>query len=151
MDEVILRAIERLLAVVIGGLCVYLGYRLFLRIPEQKADGKGMGLRLGQPRGVSSVGPIWRCRPSSTEAFRSCPILSRWTGGKPMKPLVAAIATMLLVQSTAGASSIAYMYPARTLERERPRFEQRIGELYRIISSLLSPQEQRALAGVKME
>jgi Peptidase U49 len=68
-----------------------------------------------------------------------------------MKPVVAAIAVMLLVQSTAGASSIAYMYTARTLERERPRFEQRIGELYRIISSLLGPQEQRAFADVKIE
>jgi hypothetical protein len=40
MDEVILRALERLLAVVIGGLCVYLGYRLFLCISEQK-EGEG--------------------------------------------------------------------------------------------------------------
>src|SRR6266516_363832 len=110
-----------------------------------------MGPRLGQPRGVSSVDRIWRSRPSSTEAFRTCPILSRRTGDKPMKPVVAAIAVMLLVQSTAGASSIAYMYTARTLERERPRFEQRIGELYRIISSLLGPQEQRAFADVKIE
>ncbi len=37
MDEVInFRAIERILAVIIGGISIYLGYRLFLRIPEQK-------------------------------------------------------------------------------------------------------------------
>lgn len=37
MDAAIsFRAIERILAVIIGGICVYLGYRLFLRIPEQK-------------------------------------------------------------------------------------------------------------------
>ncbi len=37
MDDVInFRAIERILAVIIGGICIYLGYRLFLRIPEQK-------------------------------------------------------------------------------------------------------------------
>lgn len=37
MEAVInFRAIERILAVIIGGLCIYLGYRLFFRIPEQK-------------------------------------------------------------------------------------------------------------------
>ncbi len=37
MDSIIiLRAMERVLAVVVGGFCIYLGYRLFLRIPEQK-------------------------------------------------------------------------------------------------------------------
>jgi hypothetical protein len=41
MDDVMLRASERLLAVIIGGLGIFLGYRLFLRIPEQKAgEGK---------------------------------------------------------------------------------------------------------------
>jgi hypothetical protein len=57
MDEVILRATERILVVVIGGLCVYLGYRLFLRIPEQK-EGEG---KIEFPGGVSifvtHVGP----------------------------------------------------------------------------------------------
>ena len=57
MDEVILRATERLLAVIIGGICVYLGYRLFLRIPEQK-EGEG---KIEFPGGVSvfvtRVGP----------------------------------------------------------------------------------------------
>jgi len=37
MDSIIaLRVIERILAIVVGGICIYLGYRLFLRIPEQK-------------------------------------------------------------------------------------------------------------------
>lgn len=37
MHEILfLRMTERILAVVIGGICIYLGYRLFLRIPEQK-------------------------------------------------------------------------------------------------------------------
>jgi hypothetical protein len=57
MDEVMLRAIERLLAVIIGGLCVYLGYRLFLCIPEQK-EGEG---KIEFPGGtsifVTRVGP----------------------------------------------------------------------------------------------
>jgi hypothetical protein len=57
MDEVMLRAIERLLAVIIGGLSVYLGYRLFLCIPEQK-EGEG---KIEFPGGasifVTRVGP----------------------------------------------------------------------------------------------
>jgi hypothetical protein len=57
MDEVLLRAVERLLAVIIGGLSVYLGYRLFLRIPEQK-EGEG---KIEFPGGasifVTRVGP----------------------------------------------------------------------------------------------
>ena len=56
-DAVVLRAIERILAVAIGGLCIYLGHRLFLQIPEQK-EGEG---RIEFPGGVSvyvaRVGP----------------------------------------------------------------------------------------------
>jgi len=41
MDPITLRFIERILAVIIGGISVYLGYRLFLKVPEQKdSDGK---------------------------------------------------------------------------------------------------------------
>jgi hypothetical protein len=39
-DPVLLRAIERILAVVIGGLAIYFGYRLFLAVPDQRADGR---------------------------------------------------------------------------------------------------------------
>jgi hypothetical protein len=57
MDEVILRAVERLVAVLIGGLGVYLGYRLFLCIPEQR-EGEG---KIEFPGGasifVTRVGP----------------------------------------------------------------------------------------------
>jgi hypothetical protein len=37
---ILLRTIERLTAVLIGGLSIYLGYRLFLRVPEQH-EGEG--------------------------------------------------------------------------------------------------------------
>lgn len=41
MDLLQLRVIERLLAVIIGGLSIYLGYRLFIKVPEQKdSEGK---------------------------------------------------------------------------------------------------------------
>lgn len=40
MDPMILRAIERILAVAIGGLSICLGYRLFLAVPRQR-DGSG--------------------------------------------------------------------------------------------------------------
>ena len=41
MDISILRLIERIVGVLIGGLAIYLGYRLFIKIPEQRGgDGK---------------------------------------------------------------------------------------------------------------
>jgi len=57
MDEVILRAVERLVAVLIGGLSVYLGYRLFLRIPEQKAGEGKIEFPGGASIFVTRVGP----------------------------------------------------------------------------------------------
>ena len=36
MDLLQLRVIERVLAVVIGGLSIFLGYRLFIKLPDQK-------------------------------------------------------------------------------------------------------------------
>ncbi len=36
MDLLQLRVIERVLAVIIGGLSIYLGYRLFIKLPKQK-------------------------------------------------------------------------------------------------------------------
>jgi len=57
MEPITFRAIERIIAVVIGGLCIYLGYRLFLHIPEQK-EGEG---KIILPGGISifvtRVGP----------------------------------------------------------------------------------------------
>jgi hypothetical protein len=57
MDPMMLRAFERLLVVAIGGLSVWLGYKLFLRMPDQK-DSEG---RVKLPGGVSiymsRVGP----------------------------------------------------------------------------------------------
>lgn len=40
MDPLILRALERILAVLVGGLSVYLGYRLFIKLPE-RMDSEG--------------------------------------------------------------------------------------------------------------
>jgi hypothetical protein len=36
MDPLLLRFLERLVVVLIGGMAVYFGYRLFLNVPEQK-------------------------------------------------------------------------------------------------------------------
>jgi hypothetical protein len=36
MDLLQLRVIERVLAVIIGGMSIYLGYRLFIKVPRQK-------------------------------------------------------------------------------------------------------------------
>ena len=57
MDILQLRVIERVLAVAIGGLSIFLGYRLFIRVPTQR-DGSG---KVSLPGGVnvmlSRVGP----------------------------------------------------------------------------------------------
>jgi hypothetical protein len=57
MDPITLRAMERTLVVLIGGLCAYLGYRLFLHIPHQR-DSEG---KINLPGGISifvtRVGP----------------------------------------------------------------------------------------------
>src|SRR5919109_2048771 len=43
MDLLQLRVIERVLAVIIGGMSIYLGYRLFIKVPRQKdSSGKVM-------------------------------------------------------------------------------------------------------------
>jgi hypothetical protein len=39
-DPVIFRGVERLLGVAIGGMAIYLGYRLFQDVPEQASDGQ---------------------------------------------------------------------------------------------------------------
>jgi hypothetical protein len=57
MDPIALRAIERIVDVMIGGLSVYLGYLLFLNVPHQ-SDSKG---NLNLPGGIhvylTRVGP----------------------------------------------------------------------------------------------
>lgn len=57
MDPMILRAVERILAVSISGMSIYLGYRMFCQMPKLK-DGEG---RFKLPGGVSiyisRVGP----------------------------------------------------------------------------------------------
>lgn len=41
MDPILLRFFERMLVVLIGGMAIYLGYRLFLRLPTQRnSEGK---------------------------------------------------------------------------------------------------------------
>lgn len=39
-DPFVLRSIERLIAVLVGGLAIWLGFRLFLAIPDQRAEGE---------------------------------------------------------------------------------------------------------------
>jgi hypothetical protein len=58
---------------------------------------------------------------------------------------------MFLASSTAGADSFVYTYDMRTLHQEKPRYEQQIGDLYRSLTPLLTEQERRALAGVRIE
>src|SRR5262245_50562161 len=55
-----------------------------------------------------------------------------------------------LTSSTASANPFAYMYDMRTLHQEKLRYEQYIGDLYKILTSVLTAQERRALAGVRI-
>ncbi len=57
MDPVNLRAIERIVAVAIGGLSIFLGYRLFLNMPEQKEGTGKFHLPGGISIYLSRVGP----------------------------------------------------------------------------------------------
>jgi hypothetical protein len=56
MDPDILRALERILGVCIGGLSVYLGYRLFLAVPD-RTDGEGKFVYRDISVVLSRVGP----------------------------------------------------------------------------------------------
>ena len=58
VELALIRTIERVLAVLIGGLLVYFGYRLFLAIPDQSADGTAE-LSLSKDRRllVTRIGP----------------------------------------------------------------------------------------------
>lgn len=40
MEHIILRGIERIIVVLIGGISIYLGYRLFLKLPYHDSEGK---------------------------------------------------------------------------------------------------------------
>jgi hypothetical protein len=58
MDDVILfRTLERLVAVAIGGLCIWLGYRLFKAIPEQRDGEARIQFSGGISVYVARVGP----------------------------------------------------------------------------------------------
>ncbi|MFZ2171854.1 MAG: hypothetical protein WAW61_19715 [Methylococcaceae bacterium] len=58
MDEImLLRMGERILAVIIGAICIFLGYCLFLRIPEQRKGEANIGLPGGISIFITRVGP----------------------------------------------------------------------------------------------
>ncbi len=57
MDLLQLRVIERVLAVVVGGMSVYLGYRLFIKLPEQMDSSGKVVLPGGISVFVSRIGP----------------------------------------------------------------------------------------------
>ena len=57
MDPVVLRSLERLLVVAIGGLSIVLGYRLFLAMPEQRDSSGTVKLPWNISIALSRVGP----------------------------------------------------------------------------------------------
>lgn len=57
MDPAVLRSLERLLAVTIGGLSILLGYRLFLAMPQQRDSAGTVKLPWNISIALSRVGP----------------------------------------------------------------------------------------------
>ncbi len=53
---ILLRSIERLAGIFIGGLSIYFGYRLFLRLPERR-EGEGSIKLLDASIVLSRIGP----------------------------------------------------------------------------------------------
>lgn len=57
MDPLVLRFLERITAVLIGGLAIYLGYHLFLRVPEHKDSAGKVMLPWNISVVMSRIGP----------------------------------------------------------------------------------------------
>ncbi len=57
MDLITISALQRVLAVVIGGLCIYLWYLLFYHISEQKESGSKINLLGGISIFFTRIGP----------------------------------------------------------------------------------------------
>jgi hypothetical protein len=57
MDPAILRSLERILAVAIGGMSIWLGYRLFIALPQQRDGSGSFKLPWNISIVVSRVGP----------------------------------------------------------------------------------------------
>jgi hypothetical protein len=57
MEEFIIRAAERILGVFIGGFAIYLGYRLFIKLPEQMDSSGKVVLPGGVSIFLSRIGP----------------------------------------------------------------------------------------------
>jgi hypothetical protein len=57
MDPITLRAVERILAVLIGGLAIVLGYRLFLALPQQRDSSGTIRLPWNVTVMLGRVGP----------------------------------------------------------------------------------------------
>jgi len=57
LDPLVLRFFERITAVLIGGLAIYLGYQLFLRVPEHKDSAGKVMLPWNISVVMSRIGP----------------------------------------------------------------------------------------------
>jgi hypothetical protein len=57
LDPIVLRFFERITAVLIGGLAIYLGYQLFLRVPELKDSAGQVILPWNMSVVMSRIGP----------------------------------------------------------------------------------------------
>lgn len=147
MDPLLLRFIERITAVLIGGLAVYLGYRLFLSTPEQRNSAGKFALPWDISIAMTRVGPgvffalfgvaavcLALIRPVEVDApelghadDQGRPLSFRYMGGSMLDdPTARADARALLRRDMALLNTIPRLLPAGLPEHERDDIERGI-------------------------
>ncbi|HXH12602.1 MAG TPA: hypothetical protein VNP04_22890 [Alphaproteobacteria bacterium] len=157
MDPLLLRFIERIIAVLIGGSAVYFGYRLFLSMPEQRNGTGKFVLPWDISIAISRVGPgvffalfgvATVCLALARPIEVGAPVLQladgqdqrlsfRYMGGAALDdPTARADARALLRREIALLNTIPQLLPAEFPEHDRDDIERGIA---RIKLALMTP------------
>lgn len=153
MDPFTFRAAERILAVAIGGFSVFLGYRLFLKIPD-RSNSEG---RVALPGGVSIF--ITRVGPGAFFALFGATIVAlslyqaiKYSETALTKSTAHVVAgdpgradqtTVLQAKDYSGFGSTVGPFPDQTLELERMQISGDLGFVETILPTLLRPDLSR--------
>jgi len=132
MEIETIRGIERIIAVLIGGGTIYLGYRLFLNVPEQKnSEGK-----LVLPKGISVY--LSRVGPGVFFALFGAAVLSLSFYFQLKKPGIATLARAPIgIEESIGLSYIAAtqgIADKQTLESARAEVRKKIRTLNQLVT-----------------
>ena len=148
MDPLTLRFIERITAVLIGGIAIYLGYRLFDKVPEQRDSGGKVKLPWDISVVLTRVGPgiffaLFGAATVSLALFRPVEMkdgnLVAYAGGGAGAVAgshARADARALLRRDIATLNTIPQMLPADLAEHERESVSR---TLRRVKLSLIRP------------